>query len=232
MVAFTAMAQEEPDQSLPPIAMLQSEDGEPKTIYELTNSAHYFIYSQQGALIDSGYAQYIDFTEYDGGTYFIRYDGKNEVFTKRAPEASNATLVILLASFAALVLVLLLLYGVRLKRHKKEQARLLAEIKVLKSASSSSLDPLIASNKAALDRAKIEAVFEHKLNESDWKIIDELLEHPSISNKALADKVALSIEGTRSSLKKMYRMLEIPSSRNMRLTLVIKLVQLSNEPAE
>ena len=80
-----------------------------------------------------------------------------------------------------------------------------------------------------LEKELLEKEIDAKLNESDWLIIQALYKNPAQSNKELADKVALSVEGTRSSLKKMYRLFEIADSRNKKLALVLTISDLEND---
>lgn len=235
LIFIISFGQNEPSQNMPPVEMLQGNE-ELKNIYELPFQTDFKIYDRKGALIDSGNAQFIDYTNYKAGTYFIKYDNQTKTFEKKQstnnPHLNTESnfLFIMLASAIVLIVILLSYFGVRLRRYKKEQSKLLQDIEGLKSLPVSDLQgSLTIADKVILDRNKVEIEIASKLNESDWKIIDLLMDHPSISNKELAGRVSLSVEGTRSSLKKMYRIFEIPSSRNMRLTLVIKLVQISKQ---
>jgi DNA-binding MarR family transcriptional regulator len=78
-----------------------------------------------------------------------------------------------------------------------------------------------------IDRVVIENYIEANLNESDWAIMKALYDNPAISNKVLADQISLSVEGAKSSLKKMYSLFEIPLSRNMKLALILKVINLT-----
>ena len=82
----------------------------------------------------------------------------------------------------------------------------------------------------ALKREKIESSISTKLNDSDWKILSQLLENPAITNREIAELVSLSFEGVRSSLKKMYRVFDIQKSgENQKISLIIKATRISNE---
>ena len=91
------------------------------------------------------------------------------------------------------------------------------------------IEQVIEKKEVNLDRDKLIAHIDANLNESDWIIIQTLYKDPAISNKELADLVALSVEGTKSSLKKMYKHFEIPSSRSMKLSLIIKVIAISQD---
>lgn len=225
-IGLSSFGQNEPDQTLPPLEMLPT-DGEIKYIHSLPYESSYQIYDVKGMSYDSGYGQFIDYTEYEPGEYFVHYDGGIENFTRKGEVGiSNAALLKIVIGAIIIILAILLFFGFHLRRVSKERSKLIETIHDL-NKSIRTTETLVDSNQATLDKQKIEAKFPDKLNESDWKIIDQLSAHPSISNKDLADRVSLSVEGTRSALKKMYRIFEIPSSRNMRLTLVIKLMEIS-----
>ncbi|MFT6243403.1 MAG: hypothetical protein ACJA0U_001503 [Salibacteraceae bacterium] len=237
-IVFSVLSfgQKDTSQKIPPLVMLPAK-GEVKTFFELSSKSNYKIYDQNGSFIDSGYAQFIDYTDYKAGKYFVRYDGNIGKFEKitspilteqKKENKSYVALIIILT--AAVLLFVLIFFGIRLKRIKSEQAKLLHQFNSLKKAPKEKyLNSYLYPKEVTLDRKKIEEATSIKLNESDWKIIHQLIEFPSISNIDLANQVSLSVEGTRSSLKKMYRNFEIPSSRNMRLTLVIKLIYISKK---
>jgi hypothetical protein len=56
--------------------------GEVKLIYELPKVHEYKIYNQKGDLIAQKTGQFVDYTNYEKGTYFIAYADKKEHFTR------------------------------------------------------------------------------------------------------------------------------------------------------
>lgn len=83
-------AQNEPSKKLPPMKMLPKE-GEVKKIYELYDEVDYTIFDRSGATYQTGRAEFIDYTDFPVGTYFIRYSDENgklrtEKFIKKAKE--------------------------------------------------------------------------------------------------------------------------------------------------
>lgn len=80
-----------------------------------------------------------------------------------------------------------------------------------------------------LDKAKIEAAIDGNLNETDWKILNLCYQNPVITNKELADKVLRSLDGTGSSLRKMYRLFDIQGVKNKKVALVMLATQISND---
>jgi len=206
-----------------------------KKIYELPAIYDYKVFDAKGKLISEGKGQFIDYTKYKFGKYFINYNGQTKTLSNENPAIINESgkniknySFLSLLALVTLLFFFLVVFRNRIKRVKEEQLKLLNEIKNLKAVPiyNSSKD-FINTQKNTLDRNIIEAKVGSKLNESDWKIINQLIEQPSISNKNLAEQISLSVEGTRSALKKMYRIFEIPSSGNMRLALIIKIVQIS-----
>ncbi len=79
-----------------------------------------------------------------------------------------------------------------------------------------------------LDKEKIERVIDSKLGESSWEILNILFQDPAISNKEIANKVSLSLEGVSSSLRRMYNSFDIKSS-NKKIALIMKAIRISIE---
>ncbi|MCH2234780.1 MAG: winged helix-turn-helix domain-containing protein [Crocinitomicaceae bacterium] len=215
---------EEVPQKLPPMRMLSGE-GEAQNFFELEYEADYQVFDQMGALVEEGHGEFIDYTDYEGGTYFVSYDDKTQFFKHTPPEKSYFIYFMIGGIILVLIIGVLILREVRFRAiHNNLVLELEAQKKKISEVNLSELEE---KNQPTLDKKRIELAMESQLNESDWRILNALVEEPSLSNKALAVEVALSIEGTRSSLKKMYRLLEIPSSRNMRLNLVMAVLRIS-----
>jgi len=88
------------------------------------------------------------------------------------------------------------------------------------------------SKEETWSKAAIEKIWEVKLNESDWKIIDTIKNDPMLNNQEIADNVTLSLEGVRSSLKKMYRLANLEKrSPNQKLNLIHNLLKALNQNA-
>lgn len=75
----------------------------------------------------------------------------------------------------------------------------------------------------------VQHVLNIKLNETDKKVIGILYKKPMVLNKEIANQVSLSVEGVSSSLRKMYRLLEITETQNKKIALLAKALQVSNE---
>ena len=113
---------------------------------------------------------------------------------------------------------------------KEEKERLLNEIEELsKTAHVRGEEAKIHP----LDKDKIESQINAKLNDSDWAIIMALYEEPAIDNRLLSEKVFLSYEGVRSSLKKMYGLFELSGGgKLMRFELLRLALKYSSSSAE
>jgi len=61
-------------------------------------------------------------------------------------------------------------------------------------------------------------------------VLTILLEDPTISNKEIADKASMSIDGISSSLRRMYEYFEIKESKYKKISLLLEAVKSSNNP--
>jgi hypothetical protein len=225
-------SQEINSKNLPPIEMLKKgKEGERQNFYELPSKMDYKVFNSKGKLVDSGHALFVDYTNYEPGFYFIQFDGNTHEFEKEYTANKQSFSFIILIGFSFLLITIGLVFVMfRLKLIKNEQTKLLNDLKSQKNSGfGNSTQNINFTENSTLNKHQIEKQLAIKLNDSDWKIINTIMNNSTISNKELANQVALSLEGTRSSLKKMYRIFNIPSSRNMRLTLVIKIVQISKQ---
>lgn len=125
------------------------------------------------------------------------------------------------------VLIGLLLFYARSRTitHQKQQALLLAEIEALKHANASAA---LQPNGFQLDKVKIEQSIERTLNETDWKVLNLLLDDPVISNKDIAKLAFMSVDGIGSSLRRMYNAFEVKESKYKKISLLMQAIKLSN----
>lgn len=146
--------------------------------------------------------------------------------------------MILFLSIGGFILVLSLIvlyYSRRLWKRNRERRTLMAQIEALKeegteSAPQTSKPELEKMDARTLDKDKIETTIDAKLNNTDWKILNALLNNPVITNKEIAEMIFLSVPGVRSSLQKMYRLFNIDgNSGNRRIALVLAAVRMSGE---
>lgn len=128
-----------------------------------------------------------------------------------------------------LVLIGLILFYTRTRiiSHRRQQAILLAEIEQLKKVSNAPV--ALHAHTFQLDRASIEKVMDRKINETDWKVLNILLEDPVVSNKEIAEQAFMSVDGIGSSLRRMYSAFDIKESRYKKISLIMKAIKLSNK---
>jgi tetratricopeptide (TPR) repeat protein len=154
---------------------------------------------------------------------------ENDLLNERiASQRKKTTLYIAIILFLlALVGVLWLYFSRKNLQNKLIEKQLLAEIEVLKSeALISNTLTIEQSIENVWNKASIEEIWQAKINESDWKILETLKNQPMLNNQEIAEQVNLSLEGVRSSLKKMYRYAGLEKrSPNQKLNLIHALLK-------
>jgi len=110
--------------------------------------------------------------------------------------------------------------------NRKIRDELLEEIKKLKSNDSTKI--VVNSTEFQLNREKIEAAINRKLNETDWNILNILLKEPEIANKEIAEKAFMSIDGIGSSLRRMYLYFDIKESKYKKISLIMEAIKASS----
>lgn len=134
---------------------------------------------------------------------------------------------IYLISFAGLLIlgVVYWYFRKRVATQTLQKNQLLEEIEALKSAK---VEPVkLAAPSFELVREKLEKHIGRKLNETDWTVLTILLEDPVISNKGIAEKAFLSVDGIGSSLRRMYQYFEIKESKYKKISLLMTAMKLS-----
>ena len=129
---------------------------------------------------------------------------------------------------AIIILILFFYYRFRIKKNQIQQEYLLDEIARLKSVETSSIS--FTGNSFQLNRTSIESHIDKKINETDWKVLNILLDDPVITNKEIAEKAFMSIDGIGSSLRRMYEYFEIKESKYKKISLLLKAIKTSNDP--
>ena len=113
---------------------------------------------------------------------------------------------------------------------RREKEDLLKEIKHLKEQGNSTL--LSISPKFQLDRKTIEDSINRKINETDWKVLNILFDDPVITNKDIAEKAYLTVDGIGSCLRRMYVAFDIKESKYKKIALIMKAIKISNTSSE
>lgn len=112
----------------------------------------------------------------------------------------------------------------KITKEKQKGEELLHELNILKKQAGTVVG---IDNKGGLNKQKLETAIDKKINETDWNVLNILLEDPVISNKDLADRAYMSIDGIGSSLRRMYEYFDIPNSKYMKIALLLKAIKLS-----
>lgn len=150
---------------------------------------------------------------------------KNEVENKHNQSSLRGKLIGILVISTLLILVLFFYGKSKITLEKQKREALLSEIDTLKKQK----DQVIGiDTHAALIKEKLENVIGKKLNETDWNVLNILLDDPVISNADLADKAFMSVDGIGSSLRRMYEYFDIPSSKYMKIVLLLKAIKISS----
>ena len=126
-----------------------------------------------------------------------------------------------------LIICIVFYFRSKMKKSTVKRDLLLEEIDRLKNESDKNL--MVIPNQFQLDRAKIEEDINRKLNETDWKVLNALLEDPVITNKEIADKVFMSVDGIGSSLRRMYDYFNIKESNYKKISLILEGIKISNK---
>jgi len=107
----------------------------------------------------------------------------------------------------------------------KKSEQLLEEVNRLKAANMAS--SVLSSSEFQLQREKIEQAIQRKLNETDWTVLNILLKEPEMSNKQIAEKAYLSVDGIGSSLRRMYFYFDIKESKYKKISLITEAIKIS-----
>ncbi len=128
-----------------------------------------------------------------------------------------------------IVLVILFVYAFRTKNIKtrKELDALLLEINMLKRKEQ--LNILVDASNFELNKEKIQASINRKLNKTDWSVLNVLLQNPEASNKQIAEKVFLSIDGIGSSLRRMYQFFDLKQTKYKKVLLIKRAIEISKD---
>ena len=128
-----------------------------------------------------------------------------------------------------IVLVILFVYAFRTKNIKtrKELDALLLEINMLKRKEQ--LNLLVDASNFELNKEKIQASINRKLNKTDWSVLNVLLQNPEASNKEISEKVFLSIDGIGSSLRRMYQFFDLKETKYKKVLLIKRAIEISKD---
>lgn len=141
----------------------------------------------------------------------------------------NQFIKLLIIIITSLLIISALFFYFRNKsiQNQKLRVALLEEIKKLKNNDTTNL--VVNSNEFELIREKIEFSIHKKLNDTDWNVLNILLKEPDISNKEIAEKAFMSVDGIGSSLRRMYLYFDIKESKYKKIALITAAIKASSK---
>lgn len=135
------------------------------------------------------------------------------------------TVLGLIAGFGA-VLAMLVVFILKMRAtQEKKRQQLLDDIQNLRFSERNMAIPTLES----LNRDRIENSIGRSLNETDWNVLNLLLDVPTITNAKLADKACLSVDGIGSSLRRMYGYFDITETKYKKIALLHAAITISKE---
>lgn len=141
-----------------------------------------------------------------------------------ASKQQQKTYVVIIGSIILIALIVFY-FNRNLKKDRKKRDELIEEIEKLKK-STMTINSGVTDN-FELNRINIENAINRKLNETDWNVLNVLSQNPVISNKEIASKIFMSVDGIGSSLRRMYDYFEIEESKYKKTDLIKKAIQWS-----
>jgi tetratricopeptide (TPR) repeat protein len=165
--------------------------------------------------------------EYDAKLFENQLEAEKKEAQLKLKQLRLVYSLILMGS--TIIISLLFYYRFRIKKNQIQQENLLFEIERLKSIESTSIS--FTGDGFQLNRTIIESHIDRNLNETDWKVLNILLEDPVMSNKEIAEKAFMSVDGIGSSLRRMYEYFDIKESKYKKISLILEVIKISNKPA-
>lgn len=136
------------------------------------------------------------------------------------------TVLALILGFVA-VIGLLITYIVNMhRRHRGRREELMSEIEELHRSSGHTLT--LETTVLKMDRARLSQAVGRDLNDTDWNVLNILLEDPTITNHSIAEKAHLSIDGIGSSLRRMYGYFDIKQTKYKKISLLHAAMKVSS----
>ena len=149
----------------------------------------------------------------------IEHEQENAALKVRQVKRSSFMIVF----FIVVILIVLGSFFLRTKKNTQQRNRLLEEIKFLKNQNLT----VVSYDKFELNKEKIDRYIDRVLNETDWVILQILLDNPMILNKEISEKALLSVDGVGSSLRRMYDYFEIRETKYKKIVLLNKVIKIS-----
>jgi tetratricopeptide (TPR) repeat protein len=162
--------------------------------------------------------------EYDSKLYKNNLKSEKEKAALKVLQLKKTYTITIAA--ALIIFSVVFYFRSKIKKNQAKRELLLNEIEELKNNANKGL--IVDSNKFELNREKIERAINRKLNETDWTVLNVLLEDPVITNIEIAEKVFMSVDGIGSSLRRMYEYFNIKESKYKKISLLLEAIKISN----
>ena len=118
-----------------------------------------------------------------------------------------------------MVISLFIAAMVRMRRlHRSRKMELMGQIEALHRSSGQTV--ILETPALELDRKRLDRMLDRPLNDTDWNVLNILLQDPTITNRSLAEQAHLSIDGVGSSLRRMYGYFDIRETKYKRMALL------------
>jgi len=162
--------------------------------------------------------------EYDRKLYENNLESEKEKAALKVLQLKRTFAIVIISTL--FIFCFVFYFKSKIKKNQLKRDLLLDEIEKLKNNANKGL--IADYSKFELNREKIERAINRKLNETDWKVLNLLLEDPVITNKEIAEKVFMSVDGIGSSLRRMYEYFNIIESKNKKISLLLEGIKISN----
>ena len=104
------------------------------------------------------------------------------------------------------------------RRHQDRRDELLSQIHILRSKKTKNM--AFEFSGLVLDFDVLNQSIGRTLNETDCKVLNILLENPSITNRGISEIAHLSVDGIGSSLRRMYEYFGIKETKYKKISLL------------
>lgn len=155
--------------------------------------------------------------------FAVEMQGKQERSELRIKQLQTVIALVLAFVLVTAVLVFYILHIQ--KRDRLRRGELLRQIDELRASRGANL--MVGVTKNGLDRNMIESSIGKSLNETDWTVLNILLEDPSVTNAKIAETACMSVDGIGSSLRRMYDYFDIKETKYKKIALLHAALQLS-----
>ena len=159
--------------------------------------------------------------EYEAKLVLSQIEHEQENAALKVSQVKRSSFMIVF--FIVVILIVLGFFFLRTKKNTQQRNRLLEEIKFLKNQNLT----VVSYDKFELNKEKIDSYIDRVLNETDWAILQILLDNPMILNKEISEKAMLSVDGIGSSLRRMYDYFEIRNTKYKKIALLNKVIKIS-----